>query len=274
MATPFHHADCILDRQGRKTYVHWTKTPNHKALIFIHGFRGHPITTWSEFKPLLLQDPFYWDYDLFFYNYDSQFTVAQTSGYFLEKLLDEIYETPLALIKESGPRNELERRKKDFKYQKITLVAHSLGAVVSREAQLQAAKHNHKWVELSSLIFYAPAHNGARDVDNFSRLYMPIPIFRWFLKSKMVTLDDLDMTKTTCRLHQLIKEVEQLQVGKTTHYSIAKHVAAAHHEYVVNNANFLKDPSAVPIPSTDHKSVCKPNPDFLPPFNTLKSALI
>src|SRR5713226_7104842 len=53
-------------------------------------------------------------------------------------------------------------RKAEFQYGSVVVVAHSLGAVVARQALLDLDEdRNPKWLNKISLVLFAPAHMGA-----------------------------------------------------------------------------------------------------------------
>ena len=45
--------------------------PTRRAVLFIHGFNGNPITTWAQFHQLLPEQLESRGADLYFYGYDA-----------------------------------------------------------------------------------------------------------------------------------------------------------------------------------------------------------
>lgn len=270
---PLYHLASVVKRNGKKIHINWSKNPNGKAIVFIHGFRGSPLGTWGGFKRLFCINEETSGFDLIFYHYDSNFTQSIVSGSYLDSFLDELKVSPYKIIKESGSSQVYIERKLDFKYDRLVLVAHSLGGVVTRQAQLYAYQHRHSWLGISSMVFYAPAHSGARDVDNLARLCIPVGWLRRFLRFKYVNIDDLNIDRMSSSLHQLKDATKTLVGSNANHFSIARYVVSAENEYIVNNTPFLKDPMPIPIPGTTHTSVCKPSELFNIPFGILTKHL-
>lgn len=51
-----------ISKWGKNTYVNWTRFPQNKALIFIHGFNGSSMETFGDFNLEFRFLPEYKDY--------------------------------------------------------------------------------------------------------------------------------------------------------------------------------------------------------------------
>jgi alpha-beta hydrolase superfamily lysophospholipase len=75
-------------------------------------------------------------YDLIFYTYDSRNTPAANSGALFKQFLNQLFEEPLLFC--NATLDPEAARLNSFQYKNVLIVAHSLGAVVSRLALVNA----------------------------------------------------------------------------------------------------------------------------------------
>jgi alpha-beta hydrolase superfamily lysophospholipase len=68
------------------------------------------------------------------------------------------------------------QRPETFCYENAFMVAHSLGAIVSRRALLNASRENAFWTDKVGVILFAPAHMGAHILGLVMEALMGIPI--------------------------------------------------------------------------------------------------
>src|SRR5262249_25094539 len=134
-------------------------TPSGHVIVFVHGFGGKAVTTWSHFQSLLSNRPESAGCDLVFYGYDGLHTRAPVSAAGLREALLEISGDTAALPNKTLPR-ECARASRG-RYRQVTLIAHSLGAVIAREAVWQGCRQGDAWAKNATLLLFAPAHSGA-----------------------------------------------------------------------------------------------------------------
>src|SRR5260370_16772791 len=161
------HFQCDIQLQGNrknKSTGLWAATPRQtgKAILFIHGFNGEAVSTWTEFERFLLREPKCQDRDIVFFGYDGLKTYAEVSAQEFGKFLDRLCADPHSIFRASFPNSV--RRDKGFAYGDVLVVAHSLGAVISRRALLNAFDTKKNWLSKIRLVLFAPAHNGTRAV--------------------------------------------------------------------------------------------------------------
>ena len=125
------------------------------AVIFIHGFGGHPEKTWRNFQELV--DSFAGSFplwrrcDLYFFKYDSIGAHIKDSSRKLKGFLDKVFPCPPRDIFEIRPEDQLSFVKRDdglpialrsgdFRYRELILCAHSEGGVVVRYTVLDIIK--------------------------------------------------------------------------------------------------------------------------------------
>jgi pimeloyl-ACP methyl ester carboxylesterase len=151
-------------RFGKGTQARWAIQPKNKLLVFTHGFNGAALNTWKGFPEQLAPHAKIHGYDIVYFGYES---VAQTVGESANQLhtfLDEILTKTASTVNASlSEYDASQRRDKNWNYDEVVMVGHSLGACVIRRAllnQLQGGKH--KWQPRIRMIWFAPAHGGAR----------------------------------------------------------------------------------------------------------------
>jgi len=245
----------------------WSLNPGGKLIIFVHGFGGDAITTWEQFVSLWPQGHGEWD--LAFFGYPSRkFNVDEHTIAFID-FLKSILMSPANTINDTlkhlfSYRPELERSEK-FTFDKILLVAHSMGAVICRRALIQ--EQNASWISNAKLILFAPAHKGAKPlmiIEAFTGISWGAPIEAAI---KLVLPAFKDLTADSKALTDLETDTEQIITGKGVQEPfMASHVIHSMPDNIVHNGFFAKDPTPRQIFSTTHRKVCKPRIDWRKPL--------
>lgn len=258
-------------RTAHDAHALFAVRPDRKALIFIHGFSGEAIKTWADFHELLPGCPECAGRDIYFYGYDGLYADVNSSAAIFRGFLDRVLGSTASLLAANLP--PAAERDPRFAYDDLVIVAHSLGAVISRRALLDATTAKHPWVSKVSLVLFAPAHRGARIVDlvvdsisGFSFL----KLFGAAARFKSPLIDDLDPASETLR--QLLDDTRAAVLQGHRHL-IAKRVVLAAVDHIVVNGRFPDDPPPDAIPGTTHTTVCKPRSDFTDPLDLLRTCL-
>lgn len=230
------------------------------------------METWSEFPTELRTAPELAGWDFFFFGYDGMHTEAVSSAFSLRKFLNDLSSDPTALFKNSDSSKTSTRRHPP-RYDRIILVAHSLGALVARRAMLDALNcpKQASWPERTELILFAPAHNGAKIITLVSET---IGAFRGVLTAvnflgKLIVLEDLREGSRT--LINLKDDLKRLFDGGQASLR-ARLVVTAKNDAVVRNATLYPDFSPEELVAS-HQSVCKPNAQYFDPLTILLGAL-
>ncbi len=241
-----------IPKWGKDSYVNWTKNSERKAIVFIHGFSGSSMTTFGDFNLEFRLRKEYIGYDVFFYGYDSLFKQIAPSALSFLNFLRAIHNNIDLVIKNSGIKIQREQ------YCKIVIVAHSLGAVITRMALNEGFKTEGQWLGKCELILFAPAHKGARE-EILGFLDMPgLPKFLGPLsKYFVVTLKQLmDASKLIKPMEDKVRKLIEQQVRS---FTIPKRIIWAEKERVVINDFFLEDPEPIEVEGKRHEDVCKPD---------------
>jgi alpha-beta hydrolase superfamily lysophospholipase len=259
-------------KPDRDVQVLFAVQPNHKALLFIHGFNGNAIKTWSDFHELLPECSTCSGHDVYFYGYDGLRAEMNSSAAIFRVFLHRLFEETKKLLTTNLPRSA--QRQDNFEYDELVIVAHSLGAVISRRALLDATKEHSDWVARTKLVLYAPAHKGAYVAD----LAVESVSSFWFLKLfaagvrfKSPLIDEL--RKESPMLKKLLEDTQAATKDPANRHLVAKRVILAEYDNIVTNEAFGDDPPPYSIPDTTHTTVCKPTRDFLDPLTHLEACL-
>jgi triacylglycerol esterase/lipase EstA (alpha/beta hydrolase family) len=252
------------------SYAALARTQVSNLLVFVHGFRGHALQTWQRFDELLPEEPGCADFDYVFYGYDAFGSDLMASAAAFRGFLEILLTEPASIWTGMLP---IQARRDGRLYDRITLVGHSLGAVVIRCALLDLAGLGAVGLEKLNLIFFAPAHSGAHLSRVLKESISPISLLNFFaaivrLRSPLIEqlLPDSQELK---HLNQATRDL--LATGKYK-YLVAKNVFIAKSENVVINVPFCQDPPAIAI-EANHMSVCKSNDAESEPFGHLVKAI-
>ncbi len=246
--------------------------PNRKALLFIHGFNGNAIRTWSDFHELLPKCSTCSGHDVFFYGYDGLRAEMNASAAIFRVFLHRFFEETQSLLTNNLP--ESAQREDDFQYDELVVVAHSLGAVIARRALLDATREDSDWVAKTKLVLYSPAHKGARVADLALEAASSFRFLKFFalgalFKSPLVE----ELRQDSPWLRKLLEDTEVATKDRANRHLIAKRVIIAEYEKIVVNEIFGDDPPPHTIPDTTHTTVCKPTEDFQQPLIHLEACL-
>jgi pimeloyl-ACP methyl ester carboxylesterase len=246
--------------------------PTGQAVLFIHGFSGDPIKTWSDFHVLLPAAQHCKGRDLFFYGYDGLRANMTSSAALLREFLDRLFEQPGKFVN-SNLSSDAERSD-NFQYTELVLVAHSLGAVIVRRALLDLTRLGRPWLSKTKLVLFAPAHMGASVADLALEAVSNFRFLRFFGAVARFESPLIDQLKPgSPELSALLQETKlACKNGGNSHLK-ARKVVIAEYERIVRNETFADDPPPVTIPDTEHTTVCKPRADFLRPFELLEEIL-
>ena len=254
---------------GEKSEALWAISPNHVAIVFVHGFGGSATNTWIQFPSLLQSEAGCEGCDFIFFGYDGLRIRARPSAAKFISLLDELFGNAAGLAADSLPTV---KRLKRFNYKRVVIVAHSLGAVVSRIALLDAFRHQRNWTSKVELVLFAPAHGGASilPLATLAMGALRLAPVEAFARYRFQVLHDLERSSQT--LSRLEKQtLSAIQQGAKS--LIARRVVYAGNDKIVDPVDFCDDPPAFFIQDVSHTSVCKPRSDFRDPLDHLLACL-
>jgi alpha-beta hydrolase superfamily lysophospholipase len=264
---PTNHTTSIEIKHGKNTHGYFSFEEPENLVVFVHGFGGNALATWNNFPSILIFDDKFKTSDIIYYGYD---TFSGQAGdhavelyHFLNLLQKPLEHTILPVQQHLAERT----------YKKVFLVAHSLGAVLVRQAQLLAYIDRKPWVDNSFLALFAPAHNGA-NVISLAMEALPglFKLAGLLAKFKFPILSDLDANDDGI-LKAIKAQTESLQNQGKADFSKAKLVVYAKGDKVIKNIPYLYDTPPEIIPKASHTSVCKPTETYARPLELLKDLL-
>lgn len=241
---------------GRESIGYFSKQAASRLLVFVHGFGGGASSTWAGAEVALVADPKAAATDIIFYGYRSLRTQPEISAGILREFLDDASAA-------SASWNAIASRAVGASvtrtYDEILIVAHSLGAAVSRRAVLDAISEGSSWASKVRLVLFAPAHNGAY----LSKLQTEIPgsvgaligSLVTFAKVGVLSLDGLQPGSTF--LTRLLQDSEQALGQGWEEQVRAQKVIFGEHERVVVPGRFLVDPPARNWAGYGHCGICR-----------------
>lgn len=257
---------------GRESSVRWATNPAGRAVVFVHGFGGEAQGTWDQFPALLPLQPQCDGRDLFFYGYDSLVQQATVSAAEFLTFLQELGTRPYAGVIQPS-LTDSRRADPQFQYQHITIVGHSLGAVVAREALVQEAMEDAPgaWLGNVSLVLFAPAHSGAQIIDLTNEAMGALPaMFSAAAAAGIKTYAQVlnDLKPESIALGRLQDDTKEL-LGKGFSALRAKVVVIGKKDRIVSAVRFGGDPGPRIVPDKGHIGVCKPDAGYTAPLGYL-----
>ncbi|MBI3134031.1 MAG: alpha/beta hydrolase [Bacteroidetes bacterium] len=262
-----NHTTSVEIKYGINTQGYFSFEAPDNLIVFVHGFGGNALGTWNNFPAILLFDDQFKKADIIYYGYDTFKGQAGDHAaelyHFLNAVMSPVGNGILPLLQNLPERD----------YKRIILVAHSLGAVLVRQAQLLAYIDNKTWVHKTEIALYAPAHHGA-EVISLAMQALPglSGLLGIFAKFRFPILNDLD-AKDDGILKAIKEQTETLQNSGKGDFTKAKLVVYSKGDKVVKSYQYLLDKPAEVIPNTSHMSVCKPKDAYIKPVELLKKIL-
>lgn len=262
-----NHTVPIEIAHGVNTQGFFTYEQANLLIVFVHGFGGDAMGTWNNFPTLVVFEECCKQADIIFYGYDTFNGQAGDHAAELYHFLG-LAQKPLKnkILPEA---QELPERN----YDRILLVAHSLGAVLVRQAQLLAFIAKDPWVDKSELALFAPAHHGAKIIPLAMEALQGLSgLLGVFAKFRFPILNDLDADDDGI-LKAIKEQTQELQSKGQADFSKAKLVVYAKGDKVVRDYHYLLDMPAKVIPGTTHIKVCKPLNDQHHAINYLRTII-
>lgn len=234
---------------------YFAKQPARRLLVFVHGFGGQASATWAGTETTLVADARAATSDLVYFGYRSLHAQPEMSAGTLRQFLHVAAGSSPAwtTLAHRALGATLSRD-----YDKVLLIAHSLGAPVARRALLDAIRERAGWVGKTQLQLFAPAHLGAylhkvrKELGGITGLIASLTALA---KLKVLSLDGLE--PGSAFLTQLLED-SRSELANGWHAQIkARQVIFGDGENVVMTQRFLEDPPVTVWAGEDHCSVCR-----------------
>jgi pimeloyl-ACP methyl ester carboxylesterase len=281
-----------VDHVTNESYAMLTRAPEARhAVIFVHGFGGHPFKTWFRMQELLEADDRWKGTDAFFIGYKSTRDEIMLSARYLARIIRTLLpEPPLSMFRVYRSETTYQLRQDATVYGSADLVGHSLGGVVMRAAILEllragidAAAGSHTPAQMpaacafacsANLRLFAPAQGGARlaGLKGLARQTLALRGLVDLYGGRSPTFQEL---QPGSQLLQALREDTNYFADEFPSMSALRaRIAWAHHDDVVTSLPFRHDASYTLVNST-HSTVCKPAPPrFIAPFEFVNGAVL
>lgn len=262
----------VLLRDGLARAALVSHSAPRRLLLFVHGFGGKAVNTWSGMGNFDASDDFWAEADLVFFDYDSLRESIKGVADRLRRCIDLYYPTPNAAL--SG--NDLgELRSSDSPdYEELLVVGHSLGGLVARKAvadaftQWQAASSDGDTVRpatlAASLRLFSPASAGVRlagVAGSFQKAHLTDWLEAWLYQS--AAFQDLLPGSEVLRSTRRRTEANASHKAAA---SLRARVLWANPEDVVLAEDYDSDIYSSSVDETSHTSICKPRHGFREPW--------
>jgi pimeloyl-ACP methyl ester carboxylesterase len=260
--------------------------PPKDAVVFVHGWGGDAGSTWEAFPGAVATMPETSEADVFLLDYPSTTSSVAFCSQKLRLFLLDLARDPVARIAASSLPASAPHRDGEHRYGRIVLVAHSMGAVISRRALLdldvgveQGGLEDYELARFRLLLF-APAHCGSRIArligSGLGLDFLPgatlvgAAASVWF--SSLGDLEEgSDTLKTLAEDNARLREERRARNAPFGH--LRAQVYHAHNDKVVIQNNFDRDPPFNPVMRRNHRSICKPADSYAAPVEGLRAVL-
>jgi hypothetical protein len=260
----------LIPDKPHEIYLANTYNPD-TLIIFVHGFNGRASMTWNQFPSLMIFNPVYSRSDIVFYGYDSfKYQASDLAAIFCDFINKDLM-TESSILQKLVESKNLQPRS----YDKIYFVAHSLGAIIIREALLRANNLKYKWIDKTRISLFAPAHLGAKIdalVSETLSLFTLTKLISILAEHKIPVLSDLKQGSVI--LQKIKSDTENLLSKDEGKFLKAIYVGHAPGDKVVLNGRFVDDNEAIIHEGQSHTSICKPNPPYVSPIEALTSLVV
>lgn len=256
-------------------------------VLFVHGWGGSAGESWDDFAGLAEPLAEMRTADALFFDYPTLTdSVSFAAKKFRVFLMDAVREPATAFIDGSLPA-AASPRGPAFRYERIVVVAHSMGAVVVRRALLDGEKArpeerltDGEFAKFRLLLF-APAHTGSPIplliASGLGLDFLPgAALVGSLLRLHFVSLRDLE-EGSRC-LQDLERDNAQCRAAREAPGEIAPHLRAtvyhARGDKVVTQHDFDADYPFYAVMGRNHRSICKPAAGYLGPLDGLRKMFL
>jgi hypothetical protein len=210
--------------------------------------------------------------DIVFYGYDGMRAYARTSGILLAQFIHELLEQSADVVNKTLPKTASPRP--EFKYDRVTIVAHSLGAIVARVALLLLSDELRARADLTmQLVLFAPAQNGTRVIPFSIAGLRGVPFVGALGAVALIVFPVLQDLRAGSKTLKRLAMDTKAAIDEGAEHLVARSIVWGEQDFVVLNDPFCGDPHGKVFAGKDHRTVCKPTPTFVEPLQEVTQVL-
>ncbi len=134
--------------RAKAGFVEFKDESKNNLVIFIHGFQGNAFNTWNDFAELIKLLPEFNEWDMLSFNYPTSLKpgIPFWSNFPGLQVLSDLFKSFLGKLN---------------KYEKITLVAHSMGGLIAQRVLLDIENNDPlKFKNVKHVILFGTPSNG------------------------------------------------------------------------------------------------------------------
>jgi hypothetical protein len=269
-----HFNISMIPNPSHESWVQYAVNPNRKAIVFVHGFWGKPIATWSEFEKRLIARRECKARDIYYFGYDGKYASLESCAKYFYDFLVRLFRLNEADVELLNLPSNRDRKSKE--YTDVLIVGHSMGCIVIRRTLMLAFKRNQSWTSRCRLMLYAPAHFGAEILALYAEATGVGTVLAKLLKAGQFIYPPLRDLEWDSDYLKFFKSGLAAEVSKPGRQMLAavKVIHGGRDMVVKRKFDCLgNDPESDDILGATHSSVCKPCNNKLEPLELLVTVL-
>jgi pimeloyl-ACP methyl ester carboxylesterase len=233
----------------------WCLDTPGTLVVFLHGFTGAAEATWHNASAYIRRDALFSSADVLFLGYDSVRSRARVISRWVLDLFRKLLAEPAEF---SNRYIYYGAQRQPFIYDRVVVVAHSLGGAIMRQVALDLARANDAYADHIQLLLFAPAHKGSNALHNAGGMMVGhgiLAALRCGLLYKAPILEDLRPKS------DFIRDIE---AGTLTRLArgrlrclVATKITIGQYENIVEPGDFAQDPPFYTVDRRNHTDVCK-----------------
>jgi pimeloyl-ACP methyl ester carboxylesterase len=276
------HEERSIDGDWKGSYAWLSDQPDtNTAVVFVHGFLGDARGTWLSFPGMVDARQSFWpSSDLYFLDYPSYKYHIADHGDHLLRFLAQIFPKPASSLfspfraePRSGYLFSLAQEWETLQqraYRRLLLVGHSEGALVIRQAIIDACQRSEGKDPVldAHLALFAPAHRGVL-TTGWVQAVLAIARAKQLAEPLLAASPAYGEMQDSVFISGVQQSTETLlkEYGRT---AFMARVLFGCGENIVRVQAFPKDIREECAPDQDHVSVCKPRGQYLIPFTFIE----